>query len=614
MSRSPSNAVSFFLILAVFFAATLLIAGWTIADGPIVDDNPLLLLTQIFTRTGPTAPFLPDANTYWRPIAKLTFVPWSDLFGFAVWPHRLLTLLLHALACTLLFKLGERLLNRQAAILSAILFLLHPLHAGNLHWLSARFDLTATVLLLGGLYLIVDGIQAKKQIHFYLATVLFTAAYFAKEIAFVAPLLVVIIAWPIAGGTVREKARRLWLPLLAPTLTLAIVLVLRRLVMGTLGGPGTLSHPVAGVLLGNVLLHIPRALLFPLNREAISPGLAAPALVLLLLVFAVLLISLWRWRQHYHVWLGILFAGIASLPIASFLYLARSLEAGYMLYLPSVGFVLWIGALAFPSKAEKPWRPTKYTSALLGALYLPLLQFNLLAYHHASTTAEHIVTKAHPHIVEAEADIFLLENLPDRVDGLHLFYDHVDQLFWSQPWSTEKTLLCVGPNFWRTEGKQIDWRNPNNIISLIWRDGDYELSDSAQLSWLLRSHSPGDSFTATFTGEIPPSAQAAGLSVTWNRGPITLPLTTPDSNFTANTIILRFSLRTFDPRAAKEAAIDWVDKNGVSYRALFAVNDDGKTHTYNLLLAVDPRWARIDRPQALSLHLPFVAGEIQFRE
>lgn len=617
MTSPRPRIFSWPVVFLAFFIITLLLAGWTICDGPIVDDNPLLFSAQINSISDLVNLLSPDMNTYWRPAAKLTVAPMAALFGHATWPHRLFALLLHAIAATLVFILAEQLLSRRVATVAGLIFLLFPLHAGNLHWISARPDLVATVFVLAGLICFNAGLRPGRRSRLLYAAFIFAGAYLAKEISFIAPLLCAVTGWVTVEGARKEKIRRLAPALLAPLLPLALLLFLRISVMGTIGGPGTLSRPLPGVILGNLIFHLPWAFLLPLNQEA-APTYLNWLVTLAKFGFGVFLFVLfWRQRKDARTWAGVLFVLIAALPIASFVYLGRSLESGYMLYLPSVGFALLVSRLLVPALSTSPKQFFTFAIAILAVVYVVVLEVNLAAYHRASTTAEKIVTQARPHIEKADASILLLENLPDRVDGIHLFYDHVDQLFLPHPWAAAKTMMRVGPNFWRTEGKDFSWpgrAGDHEIASLIWRDGEYELSYVVHLSWLLRADFPDDRFKSSFNGELPPNAESAEGGTTWRRGPITLRLTMPADRYAPNTVELIFALRTLDPRAAKEAALDWTDQNGESHRVLFTVNDDGETHDYHLALAVDPRWARTNELKALSLHLPFVAGKIRFTE
>ncbi len=395
--------------------------------------------------------------------------------------------------------------------------------------------------------------------------------------------------------------------------------------MSRLGGPDALRQPLPDVILGNLLLAIPRALLLPINHAVTSRTMAWPATVILLALACFAFATMIRRRKSFGAYFGLLFAFVAALPMAPFLFTGRNLEAAYMLYLPSAGFALWLGALFFPTSAVQP-RSRRLGAVALTALavvYLPLSFLHLRAHHDAAATAERITQSVVDEASARRASTWLLDVEPHQVDGVPLFYDHIDQLFWNRPAASGKTILLVGQNFWREEGGPLGWRElarSRDVAVLQWRlrpnGGGYMLTDLTQptlAAWSARAATADTPVRVSFAPTAPPSAEATPDGIRWRKGPITCALETPDELAAALRLHFTFTLRTFDPRAAKEAAFDWTDQQGEQHRVLFSVFDDGASHTYALPLAVDPRWARTTRIRAAVLHLPFVAGELRFR-
>ncbi|HPQ68846.1 MAG TPA: glycosyltransferase family 39 protein [bacterium] len=600
------------------FLLTLPLLGWTLADGPIVDDNPLLFAAQLDSTAKLKFLLMPDVGVYWRPLGKLTVVPAATLFGYATWPHRLTILLLHALATTLLFALARRLINQRAALLTALLFFVHPAHAGTLHWLSARFDLVATVFVLGGALSFARYVREGRGRSLVWATLWTLAACLSKEIAFVAPPLYATL---IFFSAQRPPLKRTIVGLLATGSPVAAVLVARMMLLGGLGGPARLHDPLPGVIVGNLFRHVPRTLFAPLNRAALPAGWADALQVPLLIAAGVFLFYLFLRRGRLDAWRGVVFGVLAALPMAPFLYLGPHLNAGYMLYLPSVGFAWWLGESTF-GEGHTPvtplWRRLKFAAVgVFLALGAPLLLVNLAAHHGASQTVEKIVRAATRDIDPARAHTILFEDLPTQARGIRLYYDHVDQLFLPQRAFADKRLLLVGDNFWRTEGENLPWRDAT------WRAGvrvarwqpSAALSDATDLTrgaWEQRSSLTDDPTALAFSGRVPPHVQSVSGGLQWTDGPIDAELIAPAEP--PNTPRLRFRLTTEDPAAFKEAALVWRDDEGREHRAMFDVLDDDRPHDYALPLAVDPRWARTNAPTALRLHLPFRRGKIVFTE
>jgi len=615
-TRPREIAWPLFFLLAFFLTLPLL--GWTLADGPIVDDNPLLFAAQLDSTAKLKFLLMPDVGVYWRPLGKLTVAPAATLFGYATWPHRLTILLLHALATTLLFALARRLVNQRAALLTALIFFVHPVHAGALHWLSARFDLVAAVFVLGGALCFARYAREGHDRSLVWAALWTLAACLSKEVAFVAPLLYAVL---IFFSSPRPPLKRTILGLLTTLAPVAAVLVARLPLLGGLGGPPRLHDPLPGVILGNLFRHVPRTLFAPLNRAALPAGWAEMAQIPLLIVAGVFLFYLFLRRGRLDAWRGVVFGVLAALPMAPFLYLGPHLNAGYMLYLPSVGFAWWLGESTFGeghTQVTPLWRRLKFAAvAVFLALAAPLLLVNLAAHHSASQTVETIVRAAARDIDPVGAHSIVFEDLPVQARGIRLYYDHVDQLFLPLRAFADKRLLLVGENFWRTEGEKLPWRDATwrtGVRAARWQPSGM-LSDATDLtraSWEMRAMSADNPTALSFSGRVPPHVQSVPGGLQWTDGPIDAELTAPAAPF--NTPRLRFRLTTADPAAFKEAALVWRDDDGRERRAIFDVLDDDRPHDYVLPLAVDPRWARTNAPPVLRLHLPFRRGKIVFTE
>ncbi len=616
--RTATWPTVFLLSLLISFA----MFGWTLADGPIVDDNPLLILTHIQQPRDLGRLFIPDANTYWRPLAKLSVMPLSSVFSMATWPHRTTALILHALAVTLLFTLGGRLFGSRAATAAALLFQIHPVHAGTLHWISARPDLLATVLLLGAANFFVCQLDDRRLRWAVATTLLCLGAYLTKEVSFVAPLLLLIVGYTFPMATRKEQFRQIFYALTGPLVTLLAVLAIRRLLLGDLGGPAVLSHPLPGVILGNLLFDVPRALFFPINNAAWSGARILPTVAVIALALGSLVVAyvLYRRRHEYSAFAGLLFGLAGSLPMAPFLYTGPNLEAAYMLYLPSAGFALWIGSLLFPINAK--YHPSRCLAwpvfTLLAVVYLPLAASQIGVYHHASKAVDTMVRAIEKDATARRADLWIVETNQRQWQGVPLFYDHVDQLFWHFPSTRGKTILYAGQNFWRVDGRNLAWRqlaarNDVAVLQYCPSSPSIDLTKATLAGWANRDKHDDEPFPIAIAITAPGTEAIAG-GVRWRRGPVTLPVDNSAEIADANVLSFSFALCTLDPRAAKEAAFDWTDQGGSTSRLLFAVVDDGRPHTYKLPLATDPRWARTTSVRDASLHFPFVAGELRVTE
>jgi hypothetical protein len=593
----------------VFLSAlflTSLLTVWTWRDGPLVDDNPLLFSAQADTPEKRALLVAPHAQTYWRPIAKLTLVPAAYFAGYATWPHRVVNALLHALATTLLWLTLRRYGEDRAATWAALVFVLHPLHAGALHWISARYDLVATVLVLSTMLAAHMRSGVWRSAWCGLLTAL---ACLSKEVAFVTPALLALGWLGARPATSAPHRTRFAGPVGASLAGVVGVLAARWIVMQRLGGPDVLANPDPGVTLRNLLAYVPWTMLNPLNARAI-PELTEPVGLLFMAIAPVALYGWWHAQRDRSLGFALLFMLVATLPAASFLYLDDTRNAAYMLYLPSAGFAWFLGTLLSKPKREWP------LVAAVSLLYAAGLTINLSAYHAASRTMQRIVDRTRVATASVPATTVILEALPQEASGVRLFFDHVDQFFLPDPKLRATHVLFAGANFWRTEGRALPWRDTAwraGVHVLRWEHGALADYTAATIDGWSRRADADRTCRLSLAKFEADGVTPADPNLTWRNRLIARPLTADGPDCTdAAAATLTFALRPRDLRAAGEAELVWRDDDGREQTALFEVRTDGMLYEYTLALAVDPRWARTSQPRDVQLRLPFRDGQILF--
>jgi tetratricopeptide (TPR) repeat protein len=92
------------------------------------------------------------SSNYWRPILLITYAIEWEIWG--LWPpgYHLVSILIHVLACLLMFKLFNLLTKKRwLAFFSALLFLVHPLQTEAVTYVSGLADPLSTVFTVLGL-------------------------------------------------------------------------------------------------------------------------------------------------------------------------------------------------------------------------------------------------------------------------------------------------------------------------------------------------------------------------------------------------------------------------------------------------------------------------------
>lgn len=304
----------------------------------------------------------PGEDFHFRPLVSWNY--WLDWqwAGRNEWLWHASNLAIHLANVALVFLLARRLeLSAWTAGFAAAVFGIHGSRPEVVAWVAARFDLLATLFVLAGLILLLDGRHV-------LAGVCCVAALTAKESAFVFPLLAtLLVGW------------RRW-RILAPYHVLTGAVFLYRFFL--LGGIGGYRVPDSGVSavtqfdllrsLKGLLLRLPATLAFPINWSHPLEYWLVGAMALGAIAFAWLA---WRGQGSAK---AAAFLWIAALPAQHLLLIGADLEKSRVLYLPSAGFALLLAA-AVP-------RDRRGLAAAAGCLVLfgACLQHNLVIWSHVS--------------------------------------------------------------------------------------------------------------------------------------------------------------------------------------------------------------------------------------
>jgi hypothetical protein len=388
------------LALGVFLGLAFALYGSTLRRYWLIDDLSLVHLGRTFLTRDPLFLLHHDIGIYWRPVVKVWFALDALVWGYRPLGYRLTSVLLHAVASWLVFRLAGRLLARRAAAWTAgLLFALHPIHFAAVGWISARYDLACTVFTLAALLSLLsylDQRRARSAIGFLGFQFL---ALFSKELAFTLPILATVVALTYGDGDRRTRLRRA-APVLALSFALlGAVLLLRVAVMGGIGGPkdagGASSllarDPLASVV--NLALSFFVALFYPMAGGVEAGSTFAGVFVLGAFAAAwAFAVFWWRSEKRGRALVPFVLMLVAGLPFAPFLAMDRDLGIAYMFYLPSAFFAVGAGGLLFGPRRKETGRPVARAAvaALVALLYVPMLASNTARYSAAADFAEKI--------------------------------------------------------------------------------------------------------------------------------------------------------------------------------------------------------------------------------
>jgi hypothetical protein len=150
---------------AVLVAVTLLVYSGALQNGFVWDDDVLVVHnSEIRSLAGVPGLFARDTlpgrelGDYYRPLQTLSYAVDYQLWGLDPFGFHLTSVLIHAAAALLLYRLAARLLGaREPALAAALLWAVHPVHTEAVTYVSGRSDPLAAALMLASLLLFARG-------------------------------------------------------------------------------------------------------------------------------------------------------------------------------------------------------------------------------------------------------------------------------------------------------------------------------------------------------------------------------------------------------------------------------------------------------------------------
>lgn len=369
----------------------------------VYDDHALLRVGAAVREAGPASAFAADlwrgdglgGTNYYRPLASLALAAHGG--AASPWALRLVNLLLHAVASLLVLRLVGDLLRGDApeppagatvaALASALVFAVHPVHVEAVAWVSGFMDVASAAAALAAFDLYRRAEAGRRPaLRRGAGLLLFALALLLKESAAVLPVVLVAhdllrgrraVEAPATGDSSRLRRWATWFVLLG------LYLLLRTAALGglaprerpDLGGAGRTLALVADLSARYVRVTlVPTDLSLghsapPLEGWATARGAAAAGT----LVAGLALFALARRRLPAAAF-GMAFFAIALAPALYLPGLAPQLEklfAERFLYLPSVGACVVLGA-GVAWAAARGGRTARAAFVLAGLLVLTL--------------------------------------------------------------------------------------------------------------------------------------------------------------------------------------------------------------------------------------------------
>ena len=369
--QSPLGGWCLLLVAALAIYAPSLNAQFLWDDLALVRNNLLIrsprFCAEVFRHT------LFDGNSnFYRPTQTLVFL--ADYWCWALNPfgYHLTSILIHAANAGLLFLVlrqtlpallgsaGDKKVAAPMAILVALLWAVHPVHSAAVAYVSGSADSLAMGCCLSAWLLCERALRVGSAVPRALCAVgAFVCLLFglcSKEIAGIWLLLYLGYLFTLRPGTAR---RGRWLIVGLGLAAVGIYLGLRHLPPAPPAPPPLPPLPAKGLLMLRALGDYGSLLIFPaklfMERQVFAaPGLANPAddsvyfalgVAGVLMLVALTAGVLWHGRGQTFRRAGAAWFAVGFLPISNLFALNASV-AEHWLYLPSIGFLLFLAGVA----------------------------------------------------------------------------------------------------------------------------------------------------------------------------------------------------------------------------------------------------------------------------
>ena len=337
-------------------------------DAPVADDHAFFENAKQCWEYGHCTVF---SGQFFRPFGSWFWWASVALGGENVAFHHLLNFVLHGLCTWLLAEIVLGLTNSKiSAAVAAGLFLIHPIHAEAVIWLSSRFDLLATAALLGYLLIWVKSPQKLSVPNHLLLPILAFTAIFSKESGYIVMPLSLVLA-------LCAKREGGWTAVALTFGTSLVLLGYRFFSIGTFSGGYENDSSVVEWISQAYGISAFEWLLAPINETA---GMSSYLMILLrvgmLAPLPFIAWGIWATRKK-RIYIPALVLILIPPALSGIGYAAGvGLQHGRYHYLPSAGYLIVFG-IGFAALMKNAVGNRKPSPVIGGAILVAFLAFGV---------------------------------------------------------------------------------------------------------------------------------------------------------------------------------------------------------------------------------------------
>ena len=337
--RAPAIAVGLFLLTLLTFWPVVRCGFVNYDDPQYVCENPRVQGGLSWGNVGWAFATAHFAN--YHPVTWLSLMLDRAVFGSGAWGFHFTNVLLHALAAVVLFLvLHAATGSTWRCALAAAVFAVHPLRVESVAWVSERKDVLAALFGFSAIGAYLWYVKQPGWGRYCAVAGLFALSLLSKPSFLTLPALLVLIDfWPLKRDTTIFKSVREKVPLLAMSMTMAVIAMLAQRSGDAIG---SLERFPISSRFANAIVSCVRyigSMIWPRNLAVFYPQMHWSAAVVAgsLVAIAVMTALALRTRAARVGWLWYL---IALLPMVGLVQVGAQSMADRYTYLPMVGLIV----------------------------------------------------------------------------------------------------------------------------------------------------------------------------------------------------------------------------------------------------------------------------------
>ena len=308
-------------------------------------------------------------SNFWRPMLLTVFSLEWHLWGG--WPlgYHFVSTAFHIANAILIFRILHTLFQKyRVAILTALVFLVHPLQTESVTYIAGMADpLSVFFILLGILFFLkfrASSVTPWKSRFYLLSLIMYALALMSKETAIIMPALLIISDFFLDRGVeqipFKERVRRIWNSAWPFLVIGGLYFLLRATVLNfgdtfNLYGEATAYTSSFSIRIFTffqvitayfTLLFWPAGLHMERSVDMATSFLSSPVIGGALIFLGLIALAFTQFRRYPILSFGILWFFIGLAPTSNILIPINGLIYEHWLYLPMVGIfliVIWLG-------------------------------------------------------------------------------------------------------------------------------------------------------------------------------------------------------------------------------------------------------------------------------